>query len=139
MSFGANPGPISKWASAATDRAFRLPYPIWTGRGSSTSTSLQLSGSEDRHDGSRIYTCAGETSLHVYESPEHAGKTTATLATWHVTDIERLVDELGSIGVTFEQFDEPRLKTDKRGIHSLDDGKVAWFRDPDGNTLAVEQ
>jgi hypothetical protein len=25
------------------------------------------------------------------------------------------------------------------GIHLLDGGKVAWFKDPDGNTFAIEQ
>jgi hypothetical protein len=29
------------------------------------------------------------------------------------------------------------LKTDERGIARLGDDQVAWFKDPDGNVLAV--
>lgn len=47
-------------------------------------------------------------------------------------------DALTANGVRFERYDEP-LRTDSRGIHTLADGKVAWFKDPDGNTFAVEE
>jgi hypothetical protein len=56
-----------------------------------------------------------------------------------VADLERVVDELSSRGVTFERYDDPALETDERGIHELGDGRVAWFKDPDGNTFAVER
>lgn len=82
------------------------------------------------------YGCGGGTELLVYVS-EHAGKATATVATWEVSGLEQLVDELSSKGVAFEQYDEP-LKTDEKGIlRSEGMGAVAWFRDPDGNTIAV--
>ena len=100
---------------------------------------LGLSARRDQSDESRIYACGGETSLHVYASPPHAGTATATLATWYVADLERVVDELSSRGVTFERYDDPALKTDETGIHELGDGRVAWFKDPDGNTFGVEQ
>jgi catechol 2,3-dioxygenase-like lactoylglutathione lyase family enzyme len=100
---------------------------------------LGLSAAEIQPDGSRIYACGGDTSLHVYASPGHAGKATATLATWYVADLEEVVDQLRSRGVTFEHYDDPSLKADEKGIHELGDGRVAWFKDPDGNTFAVEQ
>jgi hypothetical protein len=100
---------------------------------------LDLSAGEDQSDESRIYACGGDTSLHVYMSSPHAGKATATLATWFVGDLERVVDELRSNGVTFEHYDHASLKTDEKGIHELGDGRVAWFKHPDGNTFAVEQ
>ncbi len=100
---------------------------------------LGLATAELQPDGSRIYACGGDTSLHVYPSPTHAGKATATLATWHVADVEQVVDELRSNGVTLERYDDPGLKADEKGIHELGDGRVAWFKDPDGNTFAVEQ
>jgi catechol 2,3-dioxygenase-like lactoylglutathione lyase family enzyme len=56
---------------------------------------LGLIVGEDQSDESRIYMCGGDTSLHIYESPAHAGKATATLATWHVADLKHVVDELG--------------------------------------------
>jgi catechol 2,3-dioxygenase-like lactoylglutathione lyase family enzyme len=100
---------------------------------------LGLSPTDDRLDDSRIYACGGDTSLHVYASPAHAGKTSATLATWYVADLDQVVDELSSRGVAFERYDDPSLKSDVRGIHVRSDGKVAWFKDPDGNTFAIEQ
>jgi catechol 2,3-dioxygenase-like lactoylglutathione lyase family enzyme len=100
---------------------------------------LGLSAAETQPDESRIYPCGGDTSLHVYASPGHAGKATATLATWYVADLEEVVDELRSSGVTFEHYDDPSLKADEKGIHELGDGRVAWFKDPDGNTFAVEE
>ena len=101
--------------------------------------TLGLSAVETRPDESRIYACGGDTSLHVYASPGNAGKAAATLATWYVGDLEEVVDELQSSGVTFEHYDDPSLKADEKGIHELDDGRVAWFKDPDGNTFAVEE
>ena len=64
--------------------------------------------------------------------------TPATVARWDVGDLERMVDELSSRGVSFERYGEP-VKTNEKGIHDSGYGKVAWFRDPDGNTFALEQ
>jgi catechol 2,3-dioxygenase-like lactoylglutathione lyase family enzyme len=61
------------------------------------------------------------------------------VAGWDVDDTERVVDELTSKGVTFEQYDEAPLTTDEKGIATIDGAKVAWFRDPDGNTLGIIQ
>jgi catechol 2,3-dioxygenase-like lactoylglutathione lyase family enzyme len=99
---------------------------------------LGLSGGTDPHDDSRVYACGGGTSLHVYTSPDNAGRATATLATWQVTDLEQVVDGLAADGVTFEQYHD-ELHTDRKGIHTLGSGKVAWFKDPDGNTFALEE
>ncbi|HZB82130.1 MAG TPA: hypothetical protein VE288_04680, partial [Rubrobacteraceae bacterium] len=78
--------------------------------------------------------------MHVYLSPEHAGKSTATLAGWGVDDVEEVVDELTSRGVTFERYDEGPIITDEKGIATFEGGaKVAYFRDPDGNTLSIAQ
>ena len=86
------------------------------------------------------YACGEGTMFHVYLSPDHAGKSTATLAGWGVDDIERLVDELGEKGVVFERLDEGPIITDDKGIASFEGGaKVAYFKDPDGNTLSVAQ
>ncbi len=86
------------------------------------------------------YRCAEGTVMHVYLSPEHAGKATVTLAGWGVEDVERVVEELASMGVTFERYDEGAIVTDGRGIATFEGGaKVAYFRDPDGNTLSIAQ
>jgi catechol 2,3-dioxygenase-like lactoylglutathione lyase family enzyme len=100
---------------------------------------LGLSGVEDQQDGSRVYACGGDTSLHVYPSPANAGRAPATVATWKVDVLVRVVDELTSGGVTFERYDEPGIETDGKRIFEFDEGGVAWFRDPDGNSFAIEQ
>ena len=100
---------------------------------------LGLRAGKQPADDSRLYRCAAGTSLHVSTSAATAGTSTATLATWEVANLEGVVDELVTNGVRFERYDEP-LQTDPRGIHTLaDGGKVAWFKDPDGNTFALEQ
>ena len=98
---------------------------------------LGLSGGEDSSDGGRTYRCGGETAIHVYPSPGNAGKSPATLAGWEVDDLEAIVDELSSRGVSFEQYDQPPIETDEKGIATFQDGKVAYFKDPDGNVLSV--
>lgn len=47
------------------------------------------------------------------------------------------MDERTARGVTFEQYDQPPIVTDERGIATFDDGKVAYFKDPDGNILSI--
>ena len=99
---------------------------------------LGLSGGKDRPDGGHEYPCAGGTAIHVYPSPENAGKSTATLAGFEVDDIEKSVDELSGKGVTFEQYGEP-FNTNEKGIVEIGGEKGGWFKDPDGNILALYQ
>jgi catechol 2,3-dioxygenase-like lactoylglutathione lyase family enzyme len=86
------------------------------------------------------YRCGEGSVMHVYLSPKHAGKSTATLAGWGVDDVEEVVDELTSKGVAFERYEEGPIITDEKGIATFDGGaKVAYFKDPDGNTLSIAQ
>ena len=62
----------------------------------------------------------------------------ATVLGWEVTDLAAAVRELAGRGVRFEQFDLPFLAQDALGIWTAPNGdKVAWFKDPDGNTLSI--
>jgi catechol 2,3-dioxygenase-like lactoylglutathione lyase family enzyme len=86
------------------------------------------------------YRCAEDSLFSIYLSPEHAGKSTATLASWSVEGIEGIVQELTERGVVFEQYDEPGLKTDDSGIATFEgEAKVAYLKDPDGHTLSIAQ
>jgi catechol 2,3-dioxygenase-like lactoylglutathione lyase family enzyme len=99
---------------------------------------LGLTGGEEQGDGGTTYPCAEGTEIHPYPSPDNAGKSGATLAFWRVDDADKVVDDLASNGVTFEQYDMDPIKTNEKGIAELPDGnKVAFFRDQDGNILAV--
>ena len=105
---------------------------------------LGLSASRSGADGSKVYASGGDTSLVVYPAPDTAGDSSATLATWYVDDVELMVDELTSKGVIFEQFDGVLesgfdYSTDARGVSPrAGGGKVAWFKDPDGNIFSIE-
>ena len=83
----------------------------------------------------RIYPCGEGSLLQVYRS-DHAGTATATVASWSAGDFESVVDELRAKGVAFETSGGPA--TDEEGIHTFGEHRVVWFRDPDGNTLAVD-
>ena len=85
------------------------------------------------------YPCADGTGILVYLSAENAGKSPATLAGWFVDDLERTMAELASRGVVFEQYDQPGLKTDERGVFDAGRFRAAWIKDPDGNTLALTE
>jgi catechol 2,3-dioxygenase-like lactoylglutathione lyase family enzyme len=97
---------------------------------------LGLSGGKDQGDGGHTYPCGRGTEIHVYPSPGNAGKSGATLAAWTVEDVGATVDSLTAKGVTFEQYGEP-FNTDEKGIARLEGVSIAWFRDPDGNILAI--
>jgi catechol 2,3-dioxygenase-like lactoylglutathione lyase family enzyme len=62
---------------------------------------------------------------------------TFTVLNFVVTNVEQTVEELTQAGVTFEIYDTPDLKTNEKGIVSNQGPKVAWFKDPAGNILAV--
>jgi len=85
------------------------------------------------------YPCAQGTAIFVYSSPENAGKSPATIAGWFVDDLDQTMDELGSRGVVFEQYDQPGIKTDSRGIFDAGRFRAAWVKDPDGNTMALTE
>jgi catechol 2,3-dioxygenase-like lactoylglutathione lyase family enzyme len=62
----------------------------------------------------------------------------ATVLGWEVTDIVPAVHELAARGVVFAQFNLPFLPQDALGIWTAPNGdRVAWFKDPDGNTLSI--
>ena len=59
-----------------------------------------------------------------------------TIAGWQVTDIGKSVDSLESRGIECTRYEG--MDQDGRGIWSTPGGdQVAWFNDPDGNTLSL--
>jgi len=57
---------------------------------------------------------------------------------WQVGNIATTVQELSERGVEFQRFEG--LPQDEAGIWRTPDGSgVAWFRDPDGNTLSITE
>jgi catechol 2,3-dioxygenase-like lactoylglutathione lyase family enzyme len=78
---------------------------------------------------------SGDTTINVYRS-SFAGTNKATALTWTVDDVENIVRTLKSKGVRFEHYDLPETRREG-DVHVSGDLKVAWFKDPDGNILAV--
>jgi catechol 2,3-dioxygenase-like lactoylglutathione lyase family enzyme len=59
-----------------------------------------------------------------------------TIAGWEVPDVGTLIDALSARGVTFTHYEG--MGQDERGIWTTPGGdQVAWFTDPDGNTLSL--
>ena len=97
---------------------------------------LGLNAREERSDGV-IYAAGGGTWFLVYPS-QFAGTNKATCMTFEVQDLDGTVKELRDRGVVFEEYDFPGLKT-VDGIAEIQGERGAWFKDPDGNILAVGQ
>jgi predicted enzyme related to lactoylglutathione lyase len=79
---------------------------------------------------------AGGTSVLIYPKPNHS-PATFTILNFPVDDVEKAVDELTKRGVGFEIYNEPNLKTDKKGIFRGGGPVIAWFKDTAGNILSV--
>jgi predicted enzyme related to lactoylglutathione lyase len=77
------------------------------------------------------------TACFLYPTP-NAGTSKASQAFWQVDDVEREVRELKARGVKFEDYDMPGMKTEN-GIATAGGAKAAWFKDSEGNTLALIQ
>lgn len=86
--------------------------------------------------GGVTYTFAGGTACFLYPTP-NAGTSKASQAFWQVSDIERLVAELRKRGVRFEDYDMPGK--DANGIVTAGGAKAAWFKDSEGNVMALIQ
>lgn len=73
----------------------------------------------------------------IYPKPNHV-PATFTVLNFPVTDIEKVVDELSSRGISFEKY-EGAIKTDGKGIHRSKGAgpNIAWFKDPAGNILSI--
>ena len=84
--------------------------------------------------GGVIYQCGG-AEVFMYPT-RNAGTSKASQAFWQVEDIEAEVADLKARGVKFEEY--PGM-TMKNGIATGGGAKTAWFKDSEGNILAVTQ
>ena len=75
-------------------------------------------------------------TVFIYPKPNHT-PASFTVLNFPVKDIEGAVEELTTLGVKLEKYNQPDLKTDERGIMSGPGMQIAWFKDPAGNILSV--
>jgi predicted enzyme related to lactoylglutathione lyase len=87
--------------------------------------------------GGVVYECGNRSWIFLYPSAG-AGTSKASQAFWQVKDLEAEVAELRARGVVFEEYDMPGIKTEN-GIATAGGTKAAWFKDSEGNILAVIQ
>ena len=90
----------------------------------------------EEYAGGVIYECGG-TEVFMYPTP-NAGTSKASQAYWQVDDVEAEAAELKARGVKFEEYDMPGM-TMKNSIATAGGAKTAWFKDTEGNILAVSQ
>jgi catechol 2,3-dioxygenase-like lactoylglutathione lyase family enzyme len=77
------------------------------------------------------------TMLRVATVPQVAAAAYTVLG-WRVPNIVTASRALRNAGVTFERYEG--MRQDKGGVWQSPSGaRVAWFKDPDGNTLSITQ
>ena len=91
---------------------------------------------KEEYAGGVIYECGG-AEVFMYPTP-NAGTSKASQAFWQVDDVEAEVADLKARGVTFEEYDMPGV-TMRNSIATAGGAKTAWFKDTEGNILAVSQ
>jgi catechol 2,3-dioxygenase-like lactoylglutathione lyase family enzyme len=69
---------------------------------------------------------------------EDVARAPYTVLGWNVPDIASAIESLAARGVGFTRYEG--LEQDAVGIWTAPGGaRVAWFQDPDGNTLSLSQ
>jgi predicted enzyme related to lactoylglutathione lyase len=85
--------------------------------------------------GGALYELSGGTGFAVFLSSGKSSGTHTQLAL-EVQDLDATVKDLRARGLKFEEYDSPGLKT-KNGIAEVGGTKVAWFKDSEGNLVAI--
>lgn len=96
---------------------------------------LGIKPAEEQPQGA--YYGVGGSRFLLYPS-QFAGTNQATAATFEVEDVDAAAAELKERGVTFEEYDFPEFKTED-GLVTAEGFRGGWFKDPDGNILALAQ
>jgi catechol 2,3-dioxygenase-like lactoylglutathione lyase family enzyme len=91
---------------------------------------------KEEYAGGVIYQCGG-SEVFLYPTI-NAGTSKASQAFWRVADVEAEVAELKARGLRFEEYDMPGVKM-KNSLMTAGGAKTAWFKDSEGNILAISQ
>ena len=87
-------------------------------------------------DGFACVVDAHGTTVRITAVPERAAAAYTVLG-WRVDDLDATIDGLLAAGVPFLRFDG--MEQDDRGAWTAPGGeRIAWFADPDGNTLSLQ-
>jgi predicted enzyme related to lactoylglutathione lyase len=92
---------------------------------------------KEEYAGGVFYECGKGSLVFMYPSAG-AGTSKASTAYWAVADVAAEVAELKARGVVFEEYDMPGMKMVNSTV-TAGGAKTAWFKDSEGNILAVSQ
>lgn len=84
-----------------------------------------------------VFECGEGTTLLIYGRPRGNSADHTQVRFW-TTDIAKDVAQLVDNGVEFDEYDTNTFKTVDHVVTSPI-GRSAWFKDPDGNTIALFQ
>jgi catechol 2,3-dioxygenase-like lactoylglutathione lyase family enzyme len=98
--------------------------------------TLGLKIQEERDDGI-FFECADGTAVMLFPSSGQASGT-HTQMSFMSADFDADVADLRSRGVRFELFDMPGM-TEVDGVYTGEGLRGVWFRDPEGNLLALTE
>jgi catechol 2,3-dioxygenase-like lactoylglutathione lyase family enzyme len=80
----------------------------------------------------------GDSYFTLFTTPS-AGTAKNTVMNWNVDDLSEVVPALKGRGVAFEDYDFGEYRTVDGILSDPVGGKTAWFKDPDGNIIAILQ
>lgn len=101
-------------------------------------TKVGLTLSPETVENHLLFACGDGSTLLVYRRPS-GNKADHTQVRFWTDDVSGDVARLKARGVVFEEYDFPMLRTVDSIATTPGLGSSAWFKDPDGNTLAVFQ
>jgi catechol 2,3-dioxygenase-like lactoylglutathione lyase family enzyme len=84
-----------------------------------------------------LFEAGDGTTLLIYGRPSGNSADHTQVRFWS-TDIDKDVAGLADRGVVFDDYDTPTFKTVDH-VATTPVGRSAWFKDPDGNTIAIFQ
>ena len=88
-------------------------------------------------NGGVVYEFGGGTACFLYPTP-NAGTSKASQAFWSVADVDSEIEALRARGVVFEHYDMPGERSPSGAI-TEGGAKAAWFKDSEGNIMALIQ
>jgi predicted enzyme related to lactoylglutathione lyase len=92
-------------------------------------------------EGGVAYQFGGHTAAFLYDAGNSAGTSKARQAFWKVDDLEREMAQISARGIKFEEYEPDEIggMTMKDGIAEGGGAKAAWFKDSEGNIMALIQ
>ena len=92
---------------------------------------------ESLYDGQMLQLKLGSGAQVLVYPKDDFKPATYTVMSFPVSDIDKTVDDMTSSGITFDRYEG--FDQDAKGIARSDGNgpDIAWFKDPDGNILAV--